>query len=85
MPKSHFTDAHKVMVKVLVGARARTGLHQSELAKRLGKGQSYISNIERGERRVDVIEFYALARAMGADPIALFAEVAAALPKRVEV
>lgn len=85
MPKSVFSDAHKAVVEVLVTARKASGLRQADLASRLGKDQSYISNIERGQRRVDVLEFYALARAMRCDPAALYASLASQLPDKVEI
>jgi transcriptional regulator with XRE-family HTH domain len=85
MPKSVFSGAHRHLVEVLADARKKAGLTQAELAARVGKDQSYISIIEGSQRRVDVLEFYALAKAMGLDPIELFAEVVARLPAQVEV
>jgi len=67
------------MVKVLVAARQDGGVLQAELAKRVGKDQSYISNIERCQRRIDVVEFYDLAIALEVDPVTLFRKVAAAI------
>lgn len=52
-------------LKRLRGARERAGLTQAETARRLGKPQSYISKCESGERRVDVVELKAFARAYG--------------------
>jgi len=37
-------------------ARMDAGLTQEEVARRLGKPQSFVSKCESGERRVDVIE-----------------------------
>ena len=85
MPKSVFTGAHRHLVEVLVEARQVTGLKQAELAARLGKNQSYISIIEGSQRRVDVLEFCAIAQALGRDPIDLFSEVVRRLPARLEV
>lgn len=72
MPKSAFSDAHAAMVRTLIAARHQAGLLQAELAAKLGKDQSFISNIERGERRVDVVEFHAISTAMGINPVDLF-------------
>ncbi|WP_446740941.1 helix-turn-helix domain-containing protein [Sphingomonas sp. CFBP 8760] len=41
----------------------------------IGKDQSFISNIERGQRRVDIIEFIAITRAMGVDPVDIFRRI----------
>lgn len=85
MPKTIFGGAHPHLVEVLAEAREKSGLTQAELAKVLGKDQTFISIIERGQRRVDVLEFVALARAMGADPQQLFAEVVKRLPRDIGV
>lgn len=45
-----------------MGARNEAGLTQVDVAQRLKKPQSYISKIERGERRVDVTELSILAK-----------------------
>jgi transcriptional regulator with XRE-family HTH domain len=52
-------------------ARKDAGIVQQELADRLGKPQSFVAKVERGERRIDVIEFIAIARAIGRDPVRL--------------
>lgn len=72
MRKTVYSDEGAILSQTLIAARKESGLHQAELAERLGKDQSVISNIERGQRRLDVIEFYNYARAMGHDPITLF-------------
>ena len=85
MAKSVFTGEHKVLVDVLVAARIKAGMTQAELARLVGKDQSYISLIERSQRRVDVLEFYALATALGVEPVALFAEVADGLSPQINI
>ena len=85
MAKSVFSGAHRHLVEVLVQARHDAGLKQSELAERIGKDQTFISVIERSQRRVDVLEFVVLARAMERDPVELFAEVAERLPAKLRV
>lgn len=75
MAKTIFGGEHRHLVAVLVEARQASGLTQAELAARVSKDQSFVSIIERGQRRVDVLEFVALARAMGADPTQLFDSV----------
>jgi DNA-binding transcriptional regulator YiaG len=66
----------------LAGARQRANMTQVELARRLGKPQSFVSAFEVGKRRVDVIEFLLIARTLGADPIDIFAEIVSSLPER---
>jgi transcriptional regulator with XRE-family HTH domain len=67
---------YKIVGAVLAAARRRAGLMQKELAKRLGKPQSFISEYERGQRRVDVVELLGIARALDADAIGIFTEIA---------
>lgn len=85
MPKSVYTGAHNHVVDVLKDARRKAGLSQTALAARVGKRQTYISLIEKSQRRVDVLEFYALAKAMGADPVELYAELVSQLPAKIDI
>jgi transcriptional regulator with XRE-family HTH domain len=41
---------------ILRNLRLKAGLKQSELAKRLGRPQSFVSKYESGERSLDLIE-----------------------------
>jgi transcriptional regulator with XRE-family HTH domain len=85
MPKSVFTDAYRILLETIVAARKEAGVTQVELAERLGKPQPFVSYFERGERRLDVIEFYAVSRALGYDPENLFARLVKKLPDTVEI
>jgi transcriptional regulator with XRE-family HTH domain len=49
---------------ILVEARQSAGLTQVALAKKLGRPQSFESKFEHGERRLDVIEFLDVTRAL---------------------
>jgi transcriptional regulator with XRE-family HTH domain len=48
--------------------RQEKGLSQRDLAKKLKRIHTFVSKYERGERRLDVIEFLDIAKALGADP-----------------
>lgn len=72
MPKSVFTDPYSAVLAALVEARQKAGLTQAQLAERLGKPQSFVSKAERGERRIDVVEFCDFADAIGVQPVVLF-------------
>lgn len=56
MRNSVYSKEYQNVVKRLKEARFEAGLKQTDVAKKLGKPQSYISKIERGERRVDIAE-----------------------------
>ena len=72
------TEDYKVVGACLAAARRRTGVTQDELAAKLGKPQSFVSEYERGQRRVDVVELLVISRALGADPVEIFVEIARA-------
>jgi transcriptional regulator with XRE-family HTH domain len=57
--------------ELMIGARKATGLTQHALALRLKKPQSFVAKYEGGERRLDIVEFVTIARALGADPLKL--------------
>ena len=51
-----YTKDHKSLVKKLKTARTGAGLDQKEVAKILGRSQSYVSKIESGQRQINVIQ-----------------------------
>lgn len=85
MPKAQSSEAYKAFTRALIAARKESGLTQTEVAERIGRKQALISIIETGIRRVDVIEFCALARAMGYEPASLFAKIASELPETLDI
>jgi transcriptional regulator with XRE-family HTH domain len=66
--KSLRTGAHQALLKILVRARAKAELTQTELGRRLGRSQPWVSKVENGERRLDVIEFAHLCRELKLQP-----------------
>lgn len=56
MNRSVYAKDYKEIIERLKTARIEAGLAQQEVADKLGKPQSYISKIESGERRLDVVE-----------------------------
>lgn len=69
LPRSVFTGDYKTFLRLLVQARKDSGLRQHELAAILEVDQGTISKIERGVRRLDVVEFVGIAAALGVDPL----------------
>jgi len=61
MDKTIFTKAHKDLVAKLIRARKAAKLKQSDVAKKLGRTQSYVSKIEAGQRRLDTVQLSELA------------------------
>ena len=62
MNKLNYSKEYKKTIERLKKARFEIGLKQEEVAKKLKKPQSYLSKIERGERRIDVAELQELAK-----------------------
>lgn len=75
MTRSAFTRKHEYFRKILVEARRDAGLTQVALAKKLGRPQSFVSKFERGERRLDVIEFVEVARALSLNTARILSEL----------
>lgn len=65
MKKSIHTSERAVFVKRLKRARVEAGLTQTQVAKKLGCTQSWISKIELGELRVEAIWLNRLAKLYG--------------------
>ena len=56
MAKTLHSRHNKIFLTMLRELRESRGLRQSDLAELLGHSQATVSNVERGERRLDVIE-----------------------------
>jgi len=54
---------------MLIDARKAANLTQAELSAKLERPQSYVSKYERGERRLDLIEFLQLAQVLEINPL----------------
>ena len=68
LDKSVHSAGQTAFCDLMVKARKSAGLTQQELAKRLHKPQSFVAKYEGGERRVDVVEFIEICKAIEADP-----------------
>jgi transcriptional regulator with XRE-family HTH domain len=80
-----FGDEYEVIVEVLVEARGQAGLSQRQLAQKLGRSQSHVCMIEKRQRRVELVEFCKIARAVKLEPEALFARVLARIRRPEQV
>ena len=67
--KSVFTNKYDRFRLLMVEARKACGLTQAMLAQKLSRPQSFVSKYERGERRLDLVEFLEIARAIGIDAL----------------
>ena len=75
MVQSVFTPRYQALRRLLVDARKKQGLSQAALAESLGRAQTYVSKYERGERRLDLVEFLAVTDALGLDAVKLVRQI----------
>ena len=65
---SLFPEFYDRALEQLVRARKAARVTQASLAATLERPQSFVAKYESGERRLDIVEFIGIARAIGADP-----------------
>lgn len=75
MKKGIYSKENQYFLDLMVQARLKMGVTQAELAKRLEKPQSFVSKYEKGERRLDVIEFVTVCKTLKVDSRKIFNRV----------
>ena len=78
------SPSYETAINMLIEARKQAGLSQRELADRLGKPRSFVSKLESRERRLDIVEFVALTRALGLDTATMAGQIESTLPPQLE-
>jgi transcriptional regulator with XRE-family HTH domain len=73
--KTRWPAAYLAFTRRLIAAREEAGLTQREAALRLRRSQSFVAKSETGERRVDIVELLAFARAYDRAPDYFFANI----------
>jgi len=66
--KSLFEEQYQQIIRSLIARRKEIGMTQWDLASAYGEDQSFISRIERMQRRLDVYEYTLFCRILGIDP-----------------
>lgn len=67
MEKSIYSDEYTKFLDHLRQTRRKANITQEQLAKRLDQTQSFISKVERGERRLDLVELRVFCKALEID------------------
>ncbi len=75
---------YQKFLKLLRTARKEAGYTQNEVAETLGEYQSYISKVECGERRMDVVEFIDYMKAISTNPTNIIEELRRPYPKKLD-
>lgn len=78
-PNPVFSPEYRALIDVLTAARQAAGVSQRTLARRLGRSCSHVTRIEQGQRRVDTLELYRIAKALKLSPLALFGRIVSVL------
>jgi transcriptional regulator with XRE-family HTH domain len=68
MARTFASPRHEALRAFLAEKREQSGLRQVDLAKRLKRGQDYVSYVETGRKIVGVVELTEWAEAIGFDP-----------------
>lgn len=77
------TREYDIIVQKIKEARTQRGLSQRKLAATLHQSTTYVLRIEQKERRVDLAEFIALARALDFNPVELLSQIMVEIDKGV--
>lgn len=77
--KSIHHPAYKTLQQQLAAARTAAGLTQASLATKLSRPQSFVSKVEAGDRRLDVVEYVQWMRAVNMDPDVIIKALATAM------
>ena len=76
---------YRALIAALADLRQELGISQRELARRLDKPPSFVNKIELLERRLDILEFVAIAEAMGRPADTLLASLRSNLPEQLKL
>lgn len=76
---------YRAAISALKETRVALGVSQRELARRLGKPPSFVNKIEQLERRLDILEFIAIAEALGLQADGVIKRLRAELPEVVTI
>jgi len=66
--KSAFSPPYREIIERLIARRRELDMTQIDLAAAYGEDQSFISRVERRQRRIDVYEFVRFCRALDLEP-----------------
>lgn len=73
------TREYDELIALLIEVRKDKKVGQERLSEMVGQGRNYVQKIEYKHRRIDVVEFLFLARALETDPAELFSRFLARL------
>jgi len=63
--KTIYSEEYSALINLLRQRRITLGLRQADVARQMQWGRNTLSTVERGQRRLDLLETLALARVLG--------------------
>jgi transcriptional regulator with XRE-family HTH domain len=75
-PNDERDRLERKLCQLLIEAREAAGMNQTELGKAVGRSQSFVSNYERGQRRLDLADLILISRMVGVEPADLLEQLA---------
>ena len=75
MSKSIYDARHVALVEILIEKRKEAGIRQVDLAKAVGKQQSFVARLESGQRRIDVVDLIKFGELLDFDPIEVIKDI----------
>ena len=70
-----YSKEHKKLREILKRERKKAGLRQVDIATRTSRSQAYISKFEKGDLRLDVVDFVRVCQSIGCDPHLVIDEI----------
>jgi len=69
MTKAIYRREHEIFLQLLKRIRVESGMTQAQCSAALGRPQSFMSDVERGVRRLDLVQLRDLCKVLGSDLI----------------
>lgn len=82
MSKTIHRSEYEVLRQCLRAHRVEAGITQTQLSQQLGRSQSFVSDVERGVRRLDLLELRDICELIGQDLVTFVQEFEAKLASR---
>jgi transcriptional regulator with XRE-family HTH domain len=83
MTKAIYSQEYEIYVELLKRQRAESGLTQLQCTQMLGRPQSFMSDVEKGSRRLDLVQLRELLQLLGTDLLSFTQRYEAALANAI--
>lgn len=84
MQRARNHDRYRCLRSLLIRYRKASGLTQRQVGTAIGKPQSFISKLENGERRLDVVELLEIVEVLKVNPTVLLRQLSQGRTSKIE-